>query len=247
MLPGGRVAWWRDATGDERGLLMAMPFAGGRAEPVFPDPAGRVAHGALVRSRVGRRSRWRSDGAYRTYVIERDGTARVLADHEAAAGVGSLEPGLGGGLSADGALAVHPARRARRPPACALRVLDTRTGEVVGELEDKGRNLDPVAWSPVSGDQRLAFTSELGAFERPAIWDVRRRRPTRPGHRPAERGLPRAMVAPRRRAPRPPRTRGPRAARADRPRDRRDRDSTGLDGDIDGAGIRPGRVGLVLA
>ena len=55
----------------------------------------------------------------------------------------------------------------------ALRVLDTRTGEVVGELEDKGRNLDPVAWSPVHGDQRLAFTSELGAFERPAIWDVR--------------------------------------------------------------------------
>ena len=36
MLPGDRVAWWRDTTGDERGLLMAMPFAGGRAEPVFP-------------------------------------------------------------------------------------------------------------------------------------------------------------------------------------------------------------------
>src|SRR5262249_9758116 len=48
------------------------------------------------------------------------------------------------------------------------------SGEVVAELEDKGHNLDPAAWSPVAGDQRLAFTSELGPFERPAIWGVTR-------------------------------------------------------------------------
>jgi dipeptidyl aminopeptidase/acylaminoacyl peptidase len=29
-----------------------------------------------------------------------------------------------------------------------------------------------VTWSPVSGDQRLAFTSEYGPLERPAIWNV---------------------------------------------------------------------------
>jgi dipeptidyl aminopeptidase/acylaminoacyl peptidase len=172
MLPGDRVAWWRDTTGDERGLLMAMPFAGGQAEPVFPSlPEGwLMGHSfeagiAAISMEIG--------GAYRTYLIERDGTARVLADHEAAAGVGSLEPGLGGGLSADGALVCIQHAEHGDLLHAALRVLDTRAGEVVGELEDKGRNLDPVAWSPVSGDQRLAFTSELGAFERPAIWDVR--------------------------------------------------------------------------
>src|SRR5690242_2395068 len=29
MLPGDRVAWWRDTTGDERGVLVAAPFSGG--------------------------------------------------------------------------------------------------------------------------------------------------------------------------------------------------------------------------
>ena len=172
MLPGDRVAWWRDATGDERGLLMAMPFAGGRAEPVFPSLPEGWLMGHSFEAGIAAIS-MEIDGAYRTYLIERDGTARVLADHEAAAGVGSLEPGLGGGLSADGALVCIQHAEHGDLLHAALRVLDTRTGEVVGELEDKGRNLDPVAWSPVSGDQRLAFTSELGAFERPAIWDVR--------------------------------------------------------------------------
>jgi dipeptidyl aminopeptidase/acylaminoacyl peptidase len=55
----------------------------------------------------------------------------------------------------------------------ALRVFDLSTSEAVADLEDKGRNLDPAAWAPVPGDQRLAFTSEQGPFERPAIWDVR--------------------------------------------------------------------------
>ena len=244
MLPGDRVAWWRDATGDERGLLMAMPFAGGRAEPVFPSlPEGwLMGHSfeagiAAISMEIG--------GAYRTYLIERDGTARVLADHEAAAGVGSLEPGLGGGLSADGALVCIQHAEHGDLLHAALRVLDTAHGR--GGRRARGQGPQPRPRRVVAGvgDQRLAFTSELGAFERPAIWDVRS------GDRRdldidlPERGLPRAMVARRRRAPRPPRTRGPRAARADRPRDRRD-------GGADGSRRRhrrrrhpSGRVGLV--
>src|SRR5439155_985003 len=54
----------------------------------------------------------------------------------------------------------------------ALRVLDAGTGTARGDLVDAGSNLAPDAWSPVPGDQRLAFTSELGPFERPALWDL---------------------------------------------------------------------------
>jgi dipeptidyl aminopeptidase/acylaminoacyl peptidase len=54
----------------------------------------------------------------------------------------------------------------------ALRVFDVDAGLVRRDLVDPGRNLAPDAWSPVPGDQRLAFTSELGGFERPAIWDL---------------------------------------------------------------------------
>ena len=39
------------------------------------------------------------------------------------------------------------------------------------EVWDPGSDLSPVAWSPVRGEQRLLFTSELGAFERPALWE----------------------------------------------------------------------------
>jgi dipeptidyl aminopeptidase/acylaminoacyl peptidase len=43
----------------------------------------------------------------------------------------------------------------------------------VGELADLGSHLDPVAWSPVPGDDRLLFMSALGSFERPAVWEPR--------------------------------------------------------------------------
>src|SRR3954468_8660350 len=67
MLPDDRIAWWRDTTGDERGVLMAARFAGGEPEPVFPDLPGGWLMGhsfaagtAAIALEVG--------GLYRTYV-----------------------------------------------------------------------------------------------------------------------------------------------------------------------------------
>ena len=170
-LPDGRIAWWRDTTGDERGALVAVPFAGGEPAAVFPDlpdgwlmglsfEAGRAAISIEV------------DGTYRSYIVERDGTTRELVAYAHAAGVGSLYPTTGGGLSADGALVCIQHAEHGDILHNALRVFDVSTGEIAGDLEDKGRNLAPVTWSPVAGDQRLAFTSEQGPFERPAIWTI---------------------------------------------------------------------------
>jgi dipeptidyl aminopeptidase/acylaminoacyl peptidase len=171
VLPDGRIAWWRDITGDERGALVAAPFEGGDAVRVFrtvPEgwlmglsfEAGRAAISIEV------------DSSYRTYVAEPDGTARELVSTERASGVGSLYPTASGGLSSDGTLVCLTHAEHGDILHNAMRVLDVSNGDVVADLEDKGRNLAPVAWSPVAGDHRLAFTSELGAFERPAIWDV---------------------------------------------------------------------------
>ena len=52
----------------------------------------------------------------------------------------------------------------------ALRVLDAETGEPVGDLVDPARRLEAAAWSPRG--HLLAFVSELGAFERPGLWDL---------------------------------------------------------------------------
>jgi dipeptidyl aminopeptidase/acylaminoacyl peptidase len=170
-LPDGRVAWWRDTTGDERGRLVATPFAGGPVEAVFPEipdgwlmglsfEAGRAAVGVEV------------GGEYHVYVIDPGAPARLIAAFKGAAGVGSVASGAGGGLSADGTLLCVLHCEHGDLLHSALRVLDATTGAPVADLEDTGRNMDPVAWSPTPGDQRLAFASELGAFERPAVWDV---------------------------------------------------------------------------
>ena len=55
----------------------------------------------------------------------------------------------------------------------ALRVVDARSGEVVGELEDAGKALCAFAWSPIPGDDRLAIGHERRGERRPAIWAPR--------------------------------------------------------------------------
>lgn len=172
MLPGDRIAWWRDTTGDERGLLVATTFSGGEPAPVFPEiPEGWLTGHSFDAGRAA--ISMEVDGSYRTYLIEADGATRELLASPDPAGVGSAEPGAGGGLSADGTfLCIRHAEHGDILHA-ALRVFDLSTGAAIADLEDKGRNLDPAAWSPQAGDQRLAFTSEQGPFERPAIWDVR--------------------------------------------------------------------------
>jgi dipeptidyl aminopeptidase/acylaminoacyl peptidase len=171
VLPDGRIAWWRDTSGDERGVLVATPFTGGDPSPVFPDlPEGWLMGHSFAAGRAS--IAIEVDGMYRIYVVEADGTARELVAYTNAAGVGALYPTVGGGLSADSALVCVQHAEHGDILHNALRVFDVSTGNIVGELEDEGRNLSPVAWSPIAGDQRLTFTSERGAFERPAIWNV---------------------------------------------------------------------------
>ncbi|HXY73625.1 MAG TPA: prolyl oligopeptidase family serine peptidase, partial [Actinomycetota bacterium] len=110
---------------------------------------------------------------YRVYVAHDGAPASLVSRHELPAGVGR-EWGQGpGGLSADGSILcirhcdhgdlLHP----------ALRALDVANGEVIGDVVDPGRRLDPSAWCPAPGVQRLAFAGERGPFERPSLWSPR--------------------------------------------------------------------------
>ena len=169
MLPDGRIAWWRDTTGDERGRLVAVPFEGGDAAAVFPDIAEGWLMGlsfAAGRSALG----VEIDGRYRIFLIDEDGATRELAAFERAAGVGGAWGTTHGGLSPDGRLVCIAHAEHGDTLHNALRVLDTGTGATVADLEDPGRNLESAVWLDAD---RLAFTSELGAFERPAIWNPR--------------------------------------------------------------------------
>ncbi|HEY7667874.1 MAG TPA: alpha/beta fold hydrolase [Actinomycetota bacterium] len=169
VAPDGRIVWWQDDVGDERGRWMTVPFAGGDPEPLVPGvPRGWAegidfADGTIALGIA-------TDDTYDIYVASRGAEARRIASSSTYLALGSAAPGRGG-LSANGRLLCVRHTEGRDLVHPALRVLDA-DGEVVADLADEGVGLDPAAWSPVRSDLRLAFTSELGAFERPAIWDL---------------------------------------------------------------------------
>jgi dipeptidyl aminopeptidase/acylaminoacyl peptidase len=168
VLPDGRFAWWSDTTGNERGRLVVT--GEGESEALFPDlPEGWLMGLAFVGSRCA--ITIEVDGTYVSYLIDAGRPPRELWATSFASGVGRLYP-TGGGLSSDGSLVVVRHAEAGDILHFALRAFDADSGDALSDLIDPGANLEPDAWSPVPGDQRLAFTSELGRLERPAIWDV---------------------------------------------------------------------------
>jgi pimeloyl-ACP methyl ester carboxylesterase len=172
-LDGEGVLWFEDENGDESGRWFVEPFAGGERRPFLDGvPHGwneglAQAPGVVAAAVSGR------DG-FTVYVATEGGPAREVYRHAEAVRLGGAEDGQSGraGLSADGALLclehsehgdlIHP----------ALRVVSSRSGEVVGEQHDEGMALVPACWSPVPGDQRLAIVHEGEGEERPAVWDL---------------------------------------------------------------------------
>jgi dipeptidyl aminopeptidase/acylaminoacyl peptidase len=172
-LDGAGVLWFSDESGDESGRWYLAPFEGGEARPFLdgvPDGwnEGLAQREGIVVAGISDRE------GFGIYVSEDGATARQLArstDSLQVAGVG--EGGFNrAGLSADGSLLclqhgedgdlIHP----------ALRVVDPRSGEVVGNLRDEGMALSARAWSPIESQSLLAIVDELDGVDRPAIWDL---------------------------------------------------------------------------
>jgi len=172
-LDGEGVLWFQDETGDESGRWLAQPFAGGDVVPFVEG----LPHG-------WNQGLAQAPGVAAVAISDRDGFAVHTAcdgapAKELARSTESLSIGgawLGGfnraGLSVDGSLLclehgehgdlIHP----------ALRVIDPRTGEVLGEQVDEGMALQASCWAPLPTDQRLAISHEREGDERPAIWDL---------------------------------------------------------------------------
>jgi dienelactone hydrolase len=171
-LDGEGVLWFQDETGDESGQWFVQPFHGGESRPFLEGvPYGwsdglAQAPGIVVAGISDREG-------FAVHVSVDGAPATELLRSSEWIGLGSNdgEGFLRGALSADGSLLciehaehgdlVHP----------ALRVVDPRSGDVVGDLVDEGMSLGASCWSPAAGDQRLAFKHELDGDERPGIWD----------------------------------------------------------------------------
>ncbi|MBY0395477.1 MAG: S9 family peptidase, partial [Thermoleophilia bacterium] len=174
---GEWVLWHRDTTGDESGTWMAAPFSGGDPEPLAEGlPRGWDEGLAPGRQRTVAAISGR-DG-FALFAAGADGRSRRLRQSTDSILLGGSNATIRGGtelagLSADERLVCIEHGEHGDLIHSALHVLDARTGEVVADLEDPGRELLGFAWSPVPGDERLAIGHERRGERAPAIWEPR--------------------------------------------------------------------------
>jgi pimeloyl-ACP methyl ester carboxylesterase len=171
-LDGDGAVWFDDDTGDESGRWMVQPFAGGESRPFLENIPHGWSNGLAQAPGIVAAGISNRDG-FGIHVALDGEPARQIHRSNEAVSIGYFPSGFfRGGLSADGVLLalqhsehgdlIHP----------ALRVIDPRSGETVGEQLDRGKSLIVKCWSPVPGDQRVAFDHERGGDNRPGLWDL---------------------------------------------------------------------------
>ena len=173
---GSKVVWFIDENGDESGRWWVQPFEGGESQPLlvgvpergWNDGLAQTDH--VVAAAIGTQDEF-------ALFVSRGGApaTKIWSSKEAISLSGSSgevdQPYLGG-LSADGSFVAVDHGEGSDEIHRALRVFDTRTGEVVGDVADHGISITGTCWSPAPGDQRLAYVHERQDFVRPAIWNL---------------------------------------------------------------------------
>lgn len=170
---GSGVVWFRDTTGDESGLWVVAPWEGGEAVPLLQGvPVGWPAGLALGRHVVA--ATMSTEDGYRVWVSVDGAVAAAIHHHTELVDIPWNQWGgnNNGGLSADETLLAVQHGENGNYYFLELRVFDPRTGDVIGELFDgEGNCLTAQTWSPVPGDQRLAFRANRTGWDRPGIWN----------------------------------------------------------------------------
>ncbi|MFI8911074.1 prolyl oligopeptidase family serine peptidase [Streptomyces sp. NPDC053513] len=172
LSPDGTSIWWfADTDGDEFGVWMRQPFAGGEDEPAVPGlgpsyPAGLAIgrEGTVV---VGRST---DEEGSTVHLVRPGGGAPVeIYRHRESAGVGDL--------SHDGSLIAIEHTEHGDAMHSALRVLRASDAGVVAELDDtKGGTeelgLTVLGFAPLAGDTRLLVGHQRRGRWEPMLWDV---------------------------------------------------------------------------
>jgi dipeptidyl aminopeptidase/acylaminoacyl peptidase len=171
LADGSGVVWWLDPLGDERGRWMVTPFDGGEPVPLLDVPDMWMSGLSFVGDAVA--AGFSDDEGYVVVVRHGPGAAEERYRHTQPAGVGQDWPQGPGGLSADASLLAfwHSEDSTIENPA--VRVVDARSGDEVGEVADDGMAVVAAGWSPSPGDQRLVVLREVDGFLRPWMWELK--------------------------------------------------------------------------
>lgn len=173
LSPDGRhVYYLDDKQGNEIGHYVRVPFEGGDPQDVTPDLAPYSSLAAVF-SHAGNLFGMQlayPDG-FHLYVQDMNPGGMLTALRKLYTS-GRLLVGLA--LSQSGELAAVGSTDQSGNLNAQLVVLDTTTGERVGELSDgPEHSVEPVAFSPQPNDMRLLATTDRGGVKRPLLWNPR--------------------------------------------------------------------------
>jgi len=169
---GSVVIFWQEDTGDETGRWLARPWEGGGAEPLVEGVPTGWNEGIAQAPGVVALGISDRDGFAIATSIDGEPAKELMRSTEwmAIAGIYEGQSDLAG-LSTDGSLLAIEYAEQDDLLHPALKVVDPRTGSLVGQRVDDGLALNASAWSPVAGDQRLAVLHEREDRKRPALWN----------------------------------------------------------------------------
>ncbi|TFV65112.1 UNVERIFIED_ORG: S9 family peptidase [Bacillus sp. AZ43] len=165
LSPDGETIWWfADTDGDEFGVWMTQPFAGGPDRVAVPEVAAAYPAGLEVGRTLVAVGRSTDDGS-ELWLAPHDGTPRVVYRH--------TDPASVDALTHDDELLVISHTEHGDPRYPALRVLRTADDSVVAEKWDgEGKGLHALEFGPRPGDRRLLVGHERRGRDELLIWDV---------------------------------------------------------------------------
>lgn len=173
---GRYIYYHNDTQGNEMGHFVRIPFEGGAPEDVTPDlppyavfgMAGSRASNLMAIIAI-------SQEGFTVYCIDvwHDGTlgpARKIHQEPSMIRAAYYSPGF---VSADGALVALGSSKRSGSLDFSLLVVDAHTGQPIGELFEEKQSLEPLAFSPLAGDERILATSNQTGVKRPFLWQPR--------------------------------------------------------------------------
>ncbi|MBC8077769.1 MAG: S9 family peptidase, partial [Chloroflexales bacterium] len=173
MSPDGRFVYYLDdASGNEIGHFVRLPFEGGEPQDITPD-LPPYASWTITASRDASRLAFMTAGAegYRFYTLPL-GPDGGLGAPVSLHATKTLTRGVL--LSANGSMATVSSSERSGRPEFSLLAFDVSSGERIGELWDgDGTSVQARLFSPLAGDSRVLASSNRSGNTRPLIWDAR--------------------------------------------------------------------------
>jgi dipeptidyl aminopeptidase/acylaminoacyl peptidase len=170
LSPDGETIWWfADTDGDEFGVWMTQPFAGGPDTVAVPEVEPAYPAGLEVGRTLAALGRSTDDGS-ELWLAPYGRSARVIYRH--------ADPASVDALSHDGEVLVISHSEHGDPRYPALRVLRTASlvdgtdSVLLDKWDGEGLGLHALEFGPLPGDRRLLVGHERRGREELLIWDV---------------------------------------------------------------------------